>query len=99
MDGDQTLDCLDPCPLDPPPGPVGPTLALSKQGATVAVLSWSPGAHATASNVYRGTIGQPWVYNESCFAGGVSQSSCSDPDAPPSGQSFFYMVSAENSCG
>jgi hypothetical protein len=101
-DNDGTDDGLD-CAqfsrgVSAPPGAVGNTLLLSKSGAD-AVLEWSNGAGGPTSNVYRGTLAGPWVYNETCYEAQDTDRQSIDSEIPAPGQASFYLVSAVNVCG
>jgi len=78
--------------------PVGDTLALSPDPSG-AILQWTPAPGSVASNVYRvleaSPVAQPAF---ACQGDNVLASSFLDPDAPPLGQAFFYLITGEN-CG
>ncbi len=83
-----------------PPGHVDGSLRVDKTGN--GRIKWNRGQQGHTSNVYRGTFTQgPWTYNETCFSDGdeVPGTQVTDPSTPPSGQGFYYIVSAKNRCG
>ena len=103
-DGDGVLQGCDCAPLDsstfsPPPEVSG----LSFNGTSA--LTWTSSApDAGASTVYdllRGSTTELPVGNgsEVCLTSGQGLPEWSDPDAPPVGASFFYLVRATNACG
>jgi len=72
-------------------------------------FSWTAGANARFSNVYRGTITAPMgtrlpgnVYNHVCFESGDAQANgsenSSDPSTPPPGTAYYYLSDGEG-CG
>jgi len=81
------------------PGAFGSTLRMSKTPTVAIEVTRTYQGHTT--NVYRGTFatGQPWAYDESCFA--AEQPGVAIPDAtlPLSGEGFYYLVSGRNLCG
>ncbi len=81
-----------------PPGQVDKSLRVDKTGN--GRIKWNRGQQGHTSNVYRGTFSQgPWTFNETCFANEQPGTQVSDPSTPPSGQGFYYIVSARNVCG
>jgi hypothetical protein len=81
------------------PGPFGSGLRLSKAG--VATLTWVKGYQCHTANVYKGSFaaGQPWSYDESCFAAEVPGTEWSDDAMPLPGEGFYYLLSGRNLCG
>ncbi|HZN04030.1 MAG TPA: hypothetical protein VFD06_10655, partial [Candidatus Polarisedimenticolia bacterium] len=80
-----------------PPVEVNDTLALSDTGGLTS-LAWNdpPGEF----NVYRGVrSGASWTYNHTCFAPHLASQGTTDPEAPPVGSVFFYLVARTNDCG
>lgn len=106
-DGDGVGDACDDCVAVFNPGqewplrsqaPVGDTLALSTDPAG-ALLSWTPAPGSVASNVYRVQIVSPGAQpSYLCRADNVVSSTYVDPDRPPVGAVFFYVITGEN-CG
>ena len=103
-DGDGIPDVEDCAPLERglshPAGPVGDSLRISNPGGQTR-LSWFRAEQGPVSNIYRGTIvpGQPWNYDESCRVAETLLLTYTDPDTPPSGSAFYYLVGARNGCG
>ena len=61
-------------------------------------LSWN--STAFQFNVYRGLlIDLGYQYFGSCFVSGLYSSAFADPDVPPEGHGFFYVVSGEDIAG
>jgi parallel beta-helix repeat protein len=81
-------------------GPVGSSLRLSKSSGQ-ARLDWYRGAEGHVSNVYRGSIVPltPWAYNEVCLVAETTATFHLDGANPPSGNAFYYLISARNTCG
>jgi hypothetical protein len=83
-------------PVTPPE--VHDSLSLSDDGAQT-TLTWNdpPGGY----NVYRGTRtdGTPWTYNQQCLSPRIETSTATDPDVPPVGSMFFYLVTRVDACG
>jgi hypothetical protein len=84
-----------------PPGPVGATLRLGKQGADVATLEWDRGIQGHTSNIYRGTIDGLWSYDETCLDAENPGTATQDPELPGSGPGtgYYYLVGSRNLCG
>ena len=103
-DGDGSPDASDCAPLlrgvSRVAGAVGDSLRLSKSAGS-ARLQWNRGLEGHVSNIYRGTIvaGGPWAYSESCLVAETTTTSHLDGSVPPSGNPFYYFVSARNACG
>jgi hypothetical protein len=100
-DNDGIADLSDCAPLSrgvaSTPGPTGDTVRASKAGGMT--LTWSPGNQGHTSNVYRGTIVRPWVYNESCQVSEAIDRLAVDASAPVPGDTFYYLVGVRNACG
>ena len=82
-------------------GEVGASLRIAQPGgqATTTVF-WARGREGHVSNVYRGTVGAgTWVYDHTCFASEVPGISVIDAGVPAIGSGYYYLVSAENTCG
>ncbi len=101
-DEDGTLDAQDCAPfrrsVSRAPEPVGLSLRIRKEAAG-AVLRWNRSLEGHTYNVYRGTIQEPWTYDETCFDDESPDGSAVDPNVPDPGQGFYYLVAARNSCG
>ncbi|HEV8336613.1 MAG TPA: M36 family metallopeptidase [Candidatus Polarisedimenticolia bacterium] len=105
LDGDGSGDACDCAPWNggsfAAPGEVA-NLALAADGASLSWSSAAPGAGAaTVHDVVRGNLGELPVGggSEICVATGVAAGTASDPDDPPAGGGFWYLVRARNSCG
>lgn len=62
----------------------------------VQTLAWDPESSIGTYNLYRGAIGTlPGTYG-ACLQAGLTAASATDASAPPSGGSWFYLVTAEN---
>jgi hypothetical protein len=102
-DDDAVPDTSDCAPYSPgvsqPPVPVGNTLSLELFLGGVA-LSWDRTPFALTFNVYRGTIlpAQPWSYELTCLDAETPETNSADPETPPAGTVFYYLISAENAC-
>jgi hypothetical protein len=101
-DGDGALDGADCAPrsraVSAAPDAVGTTLRLSK-GPGTSILLWKRSLQGHTYNVYRGTLQEPWTYDETCFDDESPDGSAADPTVPDPGQGFFYLVAGRNSCG
>ena len=101
-DNDTTPDAQDCLPLVKgvahPAQPIGNSLRLSRPGG-LATLKWDRGVEGHTSNIYRGTIVAPWVYNETCLIRETPTTTATDATNPASNQAFFYLISAKNQCG
>jgi len=106
-DGDGVGDACDDCVAVFNPGqeaplraqaPVGDTLALATDPSG-ARLIWTPAPGSVASNVYRDLIGSSGTHpSYVCRADNVVSSTYIDPDPPPPGAVFLYVITGEN-CG
>jgi hypothetical protein len=102
-DDDGLPDTLDCAPFDAgvrqAPQTIGPTL-LADRDAQGVRLSWVKSQFGLTSNVYRGQIvqGQAWSYALTCFDAENPGNESSDPETPPLGTAFYYLVSAKNAC-
>jgi len=63
----------------------------------VTTISWSdaPGAY----DIYRGTRGGVWSYNQVCFDGPTQNNFTLDAFVPTAGTTFYYLVSRRTQCG
>jgi len=82
-------------------GEVGDSLRITQPGGPgTTTISWARGREGHVSNVYRGTFGSgPWTYDHTCFATEVPGIAVIDGGTPPLGSGYYYLVSAENTCG
>ena len=81
------------------PGPIGVTLTMGPDAGGI-LLSWSRGRECHTSNVYKGSIDVPWVYNEACFIAEIPGTSLVDPSGfPPPGTVDYYLIGGRNVCG
>jgi hypothetical protein len=102
-DGDGVTDDSDCAPLSPGvttmPGQIGPTLWLSK--APDVRLVWTRAIQGPVSHVYLAlqTPGGPSASSLSCIEFGNPDTESLQPDVPPPGWLFFYLVGAANACG
>ncbi len=78
------------------PGAVGYT--LKAMPGSPFTLSWTRSAQANVYNVYRGTIGGPFAYNQTCLESASTDQKTQDASTPPVGTAYFYVVSGVNSC-
>ena len=96
-----------------PPGPCDGTaeslpaevdggVRVSRSGSD-AVITWNFAPRATASTVLRGRVSGlpvgPGGADERCLAGDTVVRTLTDPDSPPAGGSFWYLIRGENACG
>lgn len=67
------------------------------QSGPVTTISWSdaPGAY----DVYRGTRGGVWSYNQVCFDGPTQNTYTLDASVPTPGVTFYYLVTRRTQCG
>ena len=100
-DGDGVGDACD-CGPDPPDAGPGESLRVAGDE-----LSWDPVDRAESYPVHRGTIPMtggglagrlPPRLDHSCLAR-ESGTRTVDPDRPPDGFAFYYLVGAGNACG
>ena len=100
-DNDGTADTEDCRPLDRRvsvvPERLSDSLRASKSGG--GTLTWGRSREGYVVNLYRGTLTVPWVYDETCFLGGIVAGSAVDPAVPPPGTAFYYLATARNVCG
>lgn len=76
----------------PPPGEVA-----GLRFADDVTLIWSPEPSTGRYNVYRGLLnGLPALTYGGCRQSEIAGTTTTDPDNAPSGQGFFYLVTAEN---
>ncbi len=102
-DADGVGDACDCAPQMPgvsaAPLPVGGTLRL--EGEATTTLRWTRPEQGFAFDVYRGLVpaGSVFSHDETCWAAETAAPSATDPEAPPPGAYFYYLVSAVNACG
>jgi PKD repeat protein len=83
-----------------PPGAVGQVTA-NRVGTTGAGLGWSMTPGADTYVVIRGTLGvlEMGSYGD-CLAEGIAVTTFDDPDEPPAGKGYFYLLRGESEqCG
>lgn len=105
-DADGVLDPDDCAPLNggsyAAPGEPG-SLVVESDRTTLSWSSAAPGAGTgTVHDVLRGALGQLPVgtgVSETCVGSGTPASFLADPEAPASGQGFWYLVRGRNACG
>ena len=102
-DGDGALDESDCAPLvsgvSALPGEIGPTLSIEYAGG--GTLTWKRGFQGHGTHVYRGSIlvGQNPVPTMTCIEADIPGEQAIDPEIPPVGSAFAYLVRAVNVCG
>ena len=76
-------------------------LEVQALGLTGAQLAWAPeGQASTTYNVSGGLLSTLSTTDYGhCLAQGLTETSWSDPEPLPVGQTFFYVVSGENCFG
>lgn len=100
-DQDARGDACDCAPADGSvsavPGEVGPTIELAASSG----ITWQPIPQATGYGLYRGLIvpTAPFSYDQTCLAPWLPGTEFSDPDTPPPGASFRYLVTGSNCFG
>lgn len=102
-DGDGVLDAADCAPAvrhqRSLPGEVPQTLVLD--GDPAGSASWAFAHQAPVYSLYRGVLapdGSP-PSAPGCRAAGLLQNRTADPDGPPPGWAFYYLVAGANTCG
>jgi len=80
----------------------GSSTPLSATGGAPTLIAW--GASAPLYNLYRSLLSvlrSTGVYTPTgaCLASALAQPNYSEPDAPPVGDGFYYLVSGENAAG
>ncbi len=75
----------------PPPGEVMNLMFSDKTN-----FYWDTEPSVGNYNVYRGNVAELTSGYGSCFAQGLTATTASDTEAPPAGQCYFYLVTAEN---
>lgn len=98
-DNDGVADTEDCAPLDASAARAPGEPSDLGWAATKTTLTWTPGAFANATNVYRGGFGSSFDPSWTCLAGGVSGDSYDDADVPVAGEGFHYVLTGENVCG
>jgi agmatine/peptidylarginine deiminase len=103
FDGDLRGDACDCAPLDGTAFDV-PHEIQGLRLADGTTLQWeSDAANSGSGTVYdvlRGSVsGLPVGYDGVCHEPGVEGESTSDPDPPPAGSGFFYLIRGSNACG
>jgi hypothetical protein len=103
-DGDGFGDVCDCAPTDASLSEVPAAFGVLrfKKVLGVDTLTWVKGYQGHTANVYKGTFatGQPWPYDETCFAAEVPETERSEPEIPVlPGEGFYYLLSGRNLCG
>ncbi len=99
-DNDGTADTEDCAPLDPAAArPPGEPQDLGWSAGSKTTLTWSPGEHSDATNLYRGDLGSSFEPRWSCLAAHLPGTSYDDPELPGAGAGFHYLATGENACG
>jgi hypothetical protein len=99
-DNDGTPDTSDCAPFDPAVAQAaGEASAVGWQAGSKTTLVWTPGASASVSNVYRGSMGPTFDPGWSCLAADVAGSSFDDGTPVAPGEGLHYLVTGENACG
>jgi hypothetical protein len=75
----------------PPPGEV-----LNLLYADTSTLAWNPEASVGSYTLYRGLVSALASGYGSCAQTGLAAANTADPEAPPAGDAFFYLVAAAN---
>ena len=59
------------------------------------------GIQGHTSNVYRGelSLGAVWAYDQTCWLAETPGTEYEETERPLSGELFYYLVSARNTCG
>jgi len=102
-DGDgsgNACDCKSSDPTILPPPVVGQVTA-DRDGPTGVALGWSTTPGADSYVVIRGTLSVlgPDSYGD-CLAEGIAVNAFDDPEWPPAGKGFFYLIRGESAnCG
>jgi hypothetical protein len=78
----------------PPPGEVLNLLFTDKTH-----FVWDPEPSVGGYNVYRGNVANLSSNYGSCFTSGLTTTLAIDTEDPPSGQCYFYLITAENRIG
>lgn len=98
-DGDGFPACGDCQPTNASQAPPGPTQNL-RFNINKSAMNWQAVPDASAYDLSRGALGTGrFRYNHSCIAKGLTSPNTSDPTVPPSGEGFYYLSRATNSCG
>ncbi len=104
-DGDARGDDCDCAPLDPsaftPPGEVPRVLMLPDESSVDWASQAARSGTGTTHDVLRGMLSGLPVggAGEACVASEAPSPPASDPDLPPSGAGYWYVVRARNACG
>ena len=84
------------------PGEVGPNVQVSLDSG-VATVSWTPVVGSTWSSLLRGLVSAlpvgPGGGDEVCLESDIAGTSATDPENPPDGEAYWYLVQGANSCG
>ncbi|MDH3785712.1 MAG: thrombospondin type 3 repeat-containing protein, partial [Acidobacteriota bacterium] len=103
-DGDGVPDGSDCAPafagIQLPPEPIGNTMTADG-GIGGVRFTWQRSLFGPVANAYRGTvdIGSGWNYDLTCLTSETTGLQAFDPETPPQGKVFYYLVAAVNACG
>ncbi len=99
-DNDGAGDGADCAPLDGSASArAGRADGLGFQAGSRTVLTWTRGAQAAITNVYRNLFGPSFPASWSCLQAGIAGTSATDAAWPGAGKGYSYLVTGENVCG
>jgi hypothetical protein len=99
-DNDGTPDTSDCAPFDPNIAEAaGEASGVGWQAGSNTMLTWTPGASADVSNVYRGDMAATFDPTWNCLAADVAGGTFEDAAVPLVNEGFHYLVTGENACG
>jgi hypothetical protein len=77
-----------------------PEVAADLAFADPVTLTWTASAAASAYDLHRGTLSRAASdWSHACRLGGLAGPPAADPDEPPAGALFYYLLAARNACG
>jgi hypothetical protein len=103
-DNDLVPDASDCAPLigsySAIPGEVGSTLKIIS-AAPPEAFAFTPIAQANVHHIYRGSATSPTTYltNIACRFPEVASAGFNEPEVPPRGTIFYYLIAGTNRCG
>lgn len=62
-------------------------------------IEWDPAGSAESYDLYRGGLAVLGAAYGTCLATGIVSPSAVDPEQPPAGEAYFYLVTARNRLG
>jgi hypothetical protein len=71
---------------------------LVVSGSDTAVLDWSDAGSGVRYDVLRSTQAADFVSGAVCLESDGASTTAQDPDVPPPGGVYYYLVRAENAC-